>query len=73
MNIGSRPSSRKKQGGIETLRAIPWIFAWTQTRLLLPVWLGMSEAIQTLKEEGKMDLLKEMYEKFAFFKVRIDA
>jgi phosphoenolpyruvate carboxylase len=45
MNIGSRPSKRKASGGIETLRAIPWIFAWTQTCFHLPVWLGSGEAI----------------------------
>jgi len=42
LNIGSRPSKRKA-GGIETLRAIPWIFSWNQTRLNLPVWLGIGE------------------------------
>ena len=48
MNIGSRPAKRRSYGGIDTLRAIPWIFAWTQTRLLLPVWLGALE--------GELDL-----------------
>jgi phosphoenolpyruvate carboxylase len=45
MNIGSRPSKRKVAGGITALRAIPWIFAWTQTRFHLPVWLGVGEAV----------------------------
>jgi len=45
-NIGSRPSKRKLSGGIESLRAIPWIFAWTQTRFHLPVWLGMGTAFK---------------------------
>lgn len=54
---------------METLRAIPWIFAWTQTRFLLPVWLGMSEALQHVQENNKMELLKEMYEKWPFLKV----
>lgn len=46
MNIGSRPAKRKSAPTIDTLRAIPWIFAWTQTRFNLPVWLGMGAAFQ---------------------------
>lgn len=48
MNIGSRPAKRKAAGSIDSLRAIPWIFAWTQTRFHLPVWLGVGEAFQVL-------------------------
>ena len=43
--IGSRPARRGGDGGVESLRAIPWVFAWTQTRLLLPSWLGTGEAL----------------------------
>jgi hypothetical protein len=46
MNIGSRPAKRKAAGSIDQLRAIPWIFAWTQTRFHLPVWLGIGDAFQ---------------------------
>ena len=49
MNIGSRPAKRKAAGSIDTLRAIPWIFAWTQTRFHLPVWLGIGAAFQARK------------------------
>ena len=46
MNIGSRPAKRKAAPSLDTLRAIPWIFAWTQTRFHLPVWLGVGEAFK---------------------------
>eukprot|EP00435_Cladocopium_sp_Y103_P063210 s990_g24.t1 len=61
MNIGSRPAKRRSYGGIDTLRAIPWIFAWTQTRLLLPVWLGNGLALQKYIDAGKLPLLQQMY------------
>ena len=68
MNIGSRPQKRKPTGGIETLRAIPWIFAFTQMRLHVPVWLGFEEAIVQMQKEGRINELREMYKSWPFFK-----
>lgn len=74
MNIGSRPSKRKPSGGIESLRAIPWIFAWTQTRFHLPVWLGIGSALKYAvnKDRKNLQLLQEMYKEWPFFRVTID-
>mmetsp|Transcript_12156 Transcript_12156/g.21970 ORF Transcript_12156/g.21970 Transcript_12156/m.21970 type:complete len:892 (-) Transcript_12156:1-2676(-) len=65
LNIGSRPQKRR-EGGVETLRAIPWIFAWTQTRLHLPVWLGLGKALEHIFESGKGELMQQMYKKWPF-------
>ncbi|GJQ12656.1 hypothetical protein GpartN1_g4447.t1 [Galdieria partita] len=65
LNIGSRPQKRK-DGGVETLRAIPWIFAWNQTRLHLPVWLGTGAAIEYAKETNKLETLQSMYKEWPF-------
>jgi len=65
--IGSRPAKRKADGGIESLRAIPWVFAWTQIRLMLPAWLGTGEALKRMVDEGKEPLLQEMIEEWPFF------
>ncbi|MGM0578102.1 MAG: phosphoenolpyruvate carboxylase [Myxococcota bacterium] len=67
LKIGSRPARRKKGGGVETLRAIPWIFAWTQTRLLLPSWLGVGEALRSTLDGPDRDVLFEMAEEWPFF------
>ncbi|CAH9147603.1 unnamed protein product [Cuscuta epithymum] len=74
MNIGSRPSKRKPSGGIESLRAIPWIFAWTQTRFHLPVWLGVGAGFKHAidKDIKNLKMLQEMYNEWPFFRVTID-
>ncbi|KAL3355854.1 hypothetical protein AABB24_016824 [Solanum stoloniferum] len=74
MNIGSRPSKRKPSGGIESLRAIPWIFAWTQTRFHLPVWLGFGAAFRYAvdKDIKNLRMFHEMYNAWPFFRVTID-
>ncbi|KAL6644285.1 hypothetical protein ACP70R_015893 [Stipagrostis hirtigluma subsp. patula] len=74
LNIGSRPAKRKPSGGISSLRAIPWIFSWTQTRLHLPVWLGFGAAFKHVleKDTKNMQVLQEMYNEWPFFRVTID-
>jgi phosphoenolpyruvate carboxylase len=70
--IGSRPSKRKA-GGLETLRAIPWVFAWTQNRAILPGWYGVGSALEAYtKEEGGTAMLKRMYREWPFFRAVID-
>ena len=74
MNIGSRPASRKGGGGIEHLRAIPWVFAWTQTRVNLPGWYGLGTALErraTSSDAGE-SALEEMYARWPFFQAVID-
>jgi len=70
--LGSRPTKRKVDGGVESLRAIPWIFAWTQIRLMLPAWLGSDTALASAIEQGKQPLLSEMYERWPFFRSYIE-
>ncbi|MFR9166105.1 MAG: phosphoenolpyruvate carboxylase [Dysgonomonas sp.] len=69
--LGSRPAKRKQTGGVESLRAIPWIFGWSQNRLMLPAWLGAGEALEQVIKEGKMNLLETMYKEWPFFNTRI--
>ncbi|GAA3894261.1 phosphoenolpyruvate carboxylase [Halomonas cibimaris] len=71
--LGSRPTKRRQDGGVETLRAIPWIFAWTQTRLMLPAWLGSEQAFSgRLEEPGGLAVLKEMRDRWPFFGTYLD-
>ncbi|MGV0887551.1 phosphoenolpyruvate carboxylase [Acinetobacter venetianus] len=69
--LGSRPAKRKVSGGIESLRAIPWVFAWTQIRLMLPAWLGTGTAINQVHEQHK-NTLDEMLEQWPYFQTLID-
>ncbi|VXC37356.1 phosphoenolpyruvate carboxylase [Pseudomonas sp. 9AZ] len=69
--LGSRPAKRR-EGGVESLRAIPWIFAWTQTRLMLPAWLGWEAALDNALQRGEGELLGQMREHWPFFRTRID-
>ncbi len=69
--LGSRPARRKAGGGIESLRAIPWIFAWSQNRLMLPAWLGAGAALAGAVEQGGSALLREMTEQWPFFATRL--
>jgi phosphoenolpyruvate carboxylase len=72
LSLGSRPARRRSGGGIETLRAIPWIFAWTQIRLMLPAWLGADTALNDQLSRGKLEKLREMYAEWPFFRTYID-
>lgn len=69
--LGSRPAKRR-EGGVESLRAIPWIFAWTQTRLMLPAWLGWEAALVNALQRGEGELLGQMRAHWPFFRTRID-
>src|SRR5262249_9023629 len=70
--IGSRPSKRHA-GGLDALRAIPWVFAWTQTRVILPAWYGVGSALEEagLVEGGAAELT-QMYRSWPFFRTVLD-
>lgn len=74
LNIGSRPSKRKNSDRFEDLRAIPWVFAWTQSRYLLPAWYAAGTGLQSFYQgrEENMQVLRQMYENFSFFRSLID-
>lgn len=69
--LGSRPAKRRPTGGVESLRAIPWIFAWTQNRLMLPAWLGAGAALQQAMAAGHQDQLEAMCRDWPFFSTRL--
>lgn len=70
--LGSRPAKRNVGGGIESLRAIPWVFAWTQIRLMLPAWLGTGAAINQMIAQGQKPLLEDMLQHWPYFQTLID-
>ncbi len=70
--LGSRPAKRKVSGGIESLRAIPWVFAWTQIRLMLPAWLGTGAALNQVLDQGQRATLDEMFAEWPYFQTLID-
>jgi phosphoenolpyruvate carboxylase len=67
LRLGSRPAKRSQAAGIEDLRAIPWVFSWTQARIVLPAWLGLGTALAQARERHGLDLLREMAAHWPFF------
>jgi phosphoenolpyruvate carboxylase len=67
--IGSRPARRREMGGLEDLRAIPWVFGWMQSRHVLPAWFGVGFALERFasRSQANFKLLVEMMREFAFF------
>jgi len=74
LNIGSRPSKRKGSDRFEDLRAIPWVFAWTQSRYLLPAWYAAGTAFSKFVNDdpARLETLRTMYREYSFFKSLID-
>jgi phosphoenolpyruvate carboxylase len=75
LNIGSRPAKRPSGAAgadVSALRAIPWIFAWTQTRMMLPAWLGAAEGVAAATAAGGAAQMREMYESWPFFSSLVD-
>ncbi|ARK30203.1 phosphoenolpyruvate carboxylase [Halalkalibacter krulwichiae] len=74
LNIGSRPMSRKGSERFEDLRAIPWVFAWTQSRQMIPAWYAAGTGLQTFASKGSenLKLLQDMYQQWPFFRSTIN-
>jgi phosphoenolpyruvate carboxylase len=73
LNLGSRPASRSGERTVEDLRAIPWVFSWTQARCILPGWYGLGTGLRTyLDEGGDVETLRRLYEEWPFFRTTLD-
>ncbi|GCF12483.1 phosphoenolpyruvate carboxylase [Haloarcula mannanilytica] len=73
LNMGSRPASRSEDRSVEDLRAIPWVFSWTQARCIIPGWYSISTGLDAyLENGGDMETLQEMYENWPFFRTKLD-
>ncbi|WP_256296913.1 phosphoenolpyruvate carboxylase [Haloarchaeobius salinus] len=73
LNLGSRPASRSGERSVEDLRAIPWVFSWTQSRCILPGWYALATGIDAyLDDGGDVETLQEMYDSWPFFRSTLD-
>ena len=67
LKLGSRPARRTASHRIEDLRAIPWVFSWTQARILLPGWYGLGTALETARDANGITVLKDMESSWPYF------
>ncbi len=67
LQLGSRPARRSRAAGVEDLRAIPWVFSWTQARIVLPAWYGLGTALAAAEDQHGLDVLREMRADWPFF------
>ncbi|AXR77986.1 phosphoenolpyruvate carboxylase [Natrarchaeobaculum sulfurireducens] len=73
LNLGSRPASRSGERSVEDLRAIPWVFSWTQSRCILPGWYAIATGMDAyLEAGGSVGTLQDMYEEWPFFRSTLD-
>ncbi len=73
LNLGSRPASRSGERTVEDLRAIPWVFAWTQARCIVPGWYSLATGLDAyLDDGGDLETLREMYASWPFFRTTVD-